>query len=315
VLALAPTPGSNTADPATWTCGATNPQWAASQNSPNYVNGGSRWRCLNYGQELYWNLDQNFDAPDVGNNQPQTTSNTDLTYQHQFRSGLSLKFTTYYKREFAVPAFALINQVLNAQGVPVSQVFGVDNVGLNKTSGLEFGLQTADHPTGFAGYLSATYTNVLDSVPPLVASEDRLPLIPTASLILGDVYRAGYVSPFVTNVGFQYKFKNGFRINPVLSYDRGFPIGVGNLVASTNPLTGNYANLPQSNLNPPTLSGYTGITGAFNATNYVDRSPTRTSQRRAARRKRQRRAASCRVRGSIPTSRSSTRINGTPLVC
>jgi hypothetical protein len=269
VLSLAPTPGTNTSDPATWTCGATNPQWAASQSAANYAGGGSRWQCKTYGQELYWELDQNFDAPDVGNNQPQTTSNTDLTYQHQFKNGLSAKLTTYYKREFNVPAFSIISQVLNAQGVPISQVFGVDNVGINKTSGVEFGLQTADKPTGFAGYVSATYTNVIDSVPPLVASEDSLPLIPSASLILGDEYRAGYVSPFVINLGVQYKTHNGFRINPVLSYDRGFPIGVGNTIASASPF-GGYANLPQSNLNPPALAGYTGITGSFNATNYVD---------------------------------------------
>jgi hypothetical protein len=270
VLGLAPTPGTNTADPSTWTCGSgTNPQWAASQSSPNYVPGGSFFRCHTYGQQLFWLLDQNHDAPDVGNNEPQTTSNTDLTYQHQFKNGMALKFTSYYKREFAVPAFALISQVLNPQGVPITQVFGVNNVGINKTSGLEFGLQSADHPTGFLGYVSATYANVIDSVPPLVSGEDELPLIPTASLLLGDTYRAGYVSPLVINLGAQYKFHNGFRINPVLTYDRGYPIGVGNLKASTDPF-GGFANLPQSNLNPPTLSGYNQITGAFNATNYVD---------------------------------------------
>jgi hypothetical protein len=262
----------NTADPATWTCGSGfNPQWAASTTAANFnaAKGGSFFRCANYGQQLYWQNDQNFDAPDVGNNQPQTTSNTDLTLQHQFRNGLSLKFTGYYKREFAVPAFALISQVLNAQGAPTSQVFGVDNVGINKTSGAEFGLQTADRPSGFTGYLSATYTNVIDSVPPLVGSEDQLPLIPAASLVLGDTYRAGYVSPFVTNIGIQYKTRSGFRINPILSYDRGFPIGVGNYIASADPF-GGYANLPQSNINPPILSGFQGVTGAFNATNYVD---------------------------------------------
>jgi hypothetical protein len=70
-------------------------------------------------------------------------------------------------------------------------------------------------------------------------------------------------------LGVQYKTHNGFRINPVLSYDRGFPIGVGETVAASSPF-GGYANLPQSNLEPPILSGYSSITGTFNATNYVD---------------------------------------------
>jgi hypothetical protein len=270
VLNLAPTPGTNTANPATWTCGSgQNPQWAASQTSPNYSAPGSFFRCNTYGQQLFWLLDQNHDAPDVGNNSPQTTSNTDLTYQHQFKNGMSLKFTSYYKREFDVPLFALISQILNPQGVPITQVFGINNAGINKTSGVEFGLQTADRPTGFAAYVSATYANVISSVPPLVASEDLLPLVRPQSLILGDTYRAGYISPFVVNLGAQYKTHNGFRINPVLSYDRGYPIGVGNLIATINPF-GGYSNLPQSNLNPPNLAGFNGITGAFNATNYVD---------------------------------------------
>jgi hypothetical protein len=183
---------------------------------------------------------------------------------------MALKFTSYYKREFNVSASALISQVVNAEGVPITQVFGITNTGINKASGLEFGLQTADRRSGFGGYLSATYTNVISSVQPLVNSEDQLPFIPPESLELQDTYRAGYISPFVVNLGIQYKTHNGFRINPVFSYDRGYPIGVGNLVASTNPLTGLPANLPQSNLNNTTLSGYGGIEGAFNATNYVD---------------------------------------------
>jgi hypothetical protein len=272
VLGLAPTPGTNTADPGTWTCGSGyNPQWAASTTSANYnaAGSGSFFRCKNYGQQLYWLMDQNVDAPDAGNNSPQTTSNTDLTYQHQFRNGLALKFTSYFKREFDVPATALISQVLNQQGVPITQVFSVTNVGINKTTGLEFGLQTADRPSGFAGYLSATYTNIIDSVPPLVGTEDSVPLIPAASLALGDQYRAGFVSPFTMNLGLQYKTRSGFRINPVISYDRGYPIGVGNLVAAANPF-GGYSNLPQSNLVNTPVSGFAAITGAFNATNYVD---------------------------------------------
>jgi hypothetical protein len=108
----------------------------------------------------------------------------------------------------------------------------------------------------------------LNSVPPLVAGEDVLPLVPVASIKLGDLYRAGYVSPFTTRLGVQYKFKNGLRINPVVSYDRGFPTGVGNIIATQYP--GGFANLPQTNINAPTYSGFTGITGSYNATNYVD---------------------------------------------
>ena len=274
-FAIAPTPGSNTADPATWTCGTgLNPQWlvGGNPNAANATNGGTGafFRCRNYAQQVYWDLDQNHDAPDVGNDQPETFSNTDFTYQHLFRNGLSAKVTGYVKRGFNIPAFSLVSQVLNPQGVPISQVFAGDNVGINKTSGVEFSLNTADHPTGLGGYFSATYTNVIDSVPPLVQNEDYLPFIPPASLALGNTYHAGYISPFTLNVGFQYKLRNGIRINPDIRYDRGFPTGVGNIIPSANPLGPGFAGLPQSNLNPPSVYGYTGITGTYNATNYVD---------------------------------------------
>jgi len=273
-FSIAPTPGSNTANPATWTCGSgLNPQWLVGGN-PNAANNnggaGSLFRCANYAQQLYWNLDQNHDAPDVGNDQPETFSNTDLTYQHLFPDGLSAKLTGYFKRGFNIPAFSLVSQVLNPQGVPISQVFAGSNIGINKTSGVEFGLNTADRPIGFTGYFSATYTNVIDSVPPLVQDEDYLPFIPTASLALGNTYHAGYISPFTINVGFQYKLRGGFRINPDLNFDDGYPTGVGNIIPSANPLGAGFAGLPQSNLNPPSVFGYTGISGTYNATNYVD---------------------------------------------
>jgi hypothetical protein len=274
-FSIAPTPGSNTADPSTWTCGTgLNPQWlvGGSPTAPNANNGGtgSFFRCPNYAQQLYWNLDQNHDAPDVGNDDPETFSNTDLTYQHQFRNGLSAKLTGYVKRGFNIPAFSLVSQVLNAQGVPISQVFAGSNIGINKTSGVELGINSAEKPVGFTGYFTATYTNVIDSVPPLVQGEDYLPFIPTASLALGDTYRAGYISPFTSNIGFQYKFRNGIRVNPDLNYDRGYPIGVGNIIPSASPFGTGFAGLLQSNLNPPSIYGYTGITGTNNATNYVD---------------------------------------------
>jgi hypothetical protein len=269
LLTLAPLPGTNTANPATWSCGSGyNAQYLQPGGANASGSGGSFFRCTSYAQQLYWLYDQNFDAPDAGNNTPPINVDKDFTYQHQFKDGTGLRFTTYYDRGFSIPEENIISQILNAQGVPISQVFGVTNLGNKQVTGLELGLTTRDRPVGFTGFLSMTYTNVLNSVPPLVAGEDALPLVPKASIVLGDEFRAGYISPFTTRIGAQYKFRNGFRINPVISYDRGFPTGVGNIIPTQYP--GGYANLPQTNVNPPTYSGFTGVTGSYNATNYVD---------------------------------------------
>jgi Carboxypeptidase regulatory-like domain/TonB dependent receptor len=260
----------NTADPSTWSCGTGfNAKYLVAGGANLSSHGGGFFRCNSYAQQMYYFLDQNNDAPDAGNNIPEQFSNTELAYQHLFHNGWGARFTSYYKRGFSIPQFSLITQVLNSQGVPVSQVFGITNTGINKTTGLEFGLTTPQRAVGLSGYLSATYTNVIGSVPPLVASEDTLPLVPAASVALNNTYRAGYISPFVVNLGLQFRTKTGFKINPILNYDRGYPLGVGNLIATALP-DGTFANLPQTNGNPPTLAGFGGITGAFNATNYLD---------------------------------------------
>jgi Carboxypeptidase regulatory-like domain/TonB dependent receptor len=260
----------NTADPTTWSCGTGfNAKHLLPGGANASANGGGYFRCNSYAQQLYYFLDQNNDAPDAGNNIPEQFSNTELAYQHLFHNGWGARATAYYKRGFNISQFSLISQVLNAQGVPVSQVFGITNTGINKTTGLELGLTTPQRAVGLSGYLSATYTNVIGSVPPLVGSEDVLPLVPAASVALNNTYRAGYVSPFVVNMGLQFRTKSGFKINPILNYDRGYPFGVGNLIATALP-DGTFANLPQTNANPPIVAGFGGISGAFNATNYVD---------------------------------------------
>lgn len=254
-------PIGNTADPTTWTCGSgLNTKYAAT---------GNFFRCTSYAQQLYWSYDQNNDAPDVGNNIPPTQNNFDLGYQHQFRSGWGARLTGYFKRGYNVPAFAIVSQQFNPiTGSPTQTIFSVNNVGVNKTSGIEAGLTTPDKAVGFSGFLSATYTNAITSTPPLVGGENALPTISKASLVLGDTYRAGFISPFVVRVGGTYRTKSGFHINPVIGYDRGFPIGVGNIVATQ--VGTSYFNLPQTNLVNTKYSGYQGITGAANATNYVD---------------------------------------------
>ncbi|HZO95261.1 MAG TPA: TonB-dependent receptor [Candidatus Baltobacteraceae bacterium] len=259
----------NTADPATWTCGT---GYNARNLVPGDANvsphGGGYYRCANYAQELYWAFDQNFDAPDVGNNYPETFNQTELTYQHQFSNGWGTRLTGYYKRGFDIPAFNIISQTI-AAGVITSEVFGVTNVALNKTSGVEFGLTTPDRPVGWSGYLSATYNNVIDSVPPLIASEDTLPLVSKASIELGNTYRAGYVSPLSLNLGANYRTRTGWRINPIITFDNGYPTGAGNLLATQLP-NGQVLNLPNTNLNPSEYSGFLGQTGPGNSPNFVD---------------------------------------------
>lgn len=237
------------------------------------ANPAGLFKCANYAQQLYWLYDQNFDAPDLGGAQEQIASNYSFTYQHQFNNGFAAKLTPFYKLSTGLPSFALLSETTNpVTGAILSEVFSANNNGINRTTGVEFGLTTPEKKYGLDGFFSATYQNVLTTAPPLITGEDSLPIITSGSLSLGNVYRAGYVSPFVARVGAEYKTRFGLRINPVLQYDIGYPFSVGDLIASRSPVDGAFANIPQVNVGPgrTTIPGFNGATGGALATNFVD---------------------------------------------
>ena len=266
-------PGTNTADPTTWTCGS-------GLNSARLLKGGANasgkgggyFQCTNYAQQLFWQYDQNFDAPDVGNGMAPTYNNYDASYQHLFKDGVGLKATGFYRLSTGLPGFFVLQQKTDpTTGAILYQVFSVNNNALQKTSGLELNLTTPERANGFAGFFSATYQNAISSVPPLLPGEDVLPLVTTESFQLGDTYRAGFLSPFVFDLGGTFR-KGGFHITPDVQFNAGYPTGVGNLVAYNGLINGKAYNVPQTNLGgaQPTVDGYGGVTGAPVATNYVD---------------------------------------------
>ncbi|MGH7754839.1 MAG: TonB-dependent receptor domain-containing protein, partial [Vulcanimicrobiaceae bacterium] len=223
--------------------------------------------CQNYAQQLYWLYDQNFDAPDLGAALPAIYSNYDFSYSHQFNNGFAFKVTPFYKLGVHLPSFALVTSL--AAG---AAVFTVNNEGINRTTGVEFGLTSPDRPYGLSGFLTATYQNVLGSTPPLVGGEDALPINGSGSLGLGDVYRAGYVSPFSTRIGFEYKMRNGLSIIPIIQYDRGYPFNIGNTIASSCLINGAFHNVQQVNFGcgVTQIPAYQAQTGTAASTNYYD---------------------------------------------
>ncbi len=225
--------------------------------------------CQNYAQELYWLYDQNGDAPDLGGALPSIYNNYDFSYAHQFKGGYALKITPFYKQGTDLASFALVKSLASG-----SFVFTVNNQGINKTSGVELGLNTPDRAVGFSGFLTATYQNVIGSTPPLGGGEDSLPVNGSGSLTLGDTFRAGYISPVVVRIGGDYKFKNGFRIGPTLQFNNGYPYSIGTMVPSSCPLTadGLFANVTQVNFGCAVtpVGGFEGQGGTNISTQYYD---------------------------------------------
>lgn len=231
--------------------------------------------CQNYASQLFWFGDQNNDAPDIGATLPTIFSNYDFTYQHQFGNGFGMRVTPFIRNATGVPSFSFVSeQISPTTGQFLGGVFTTNNLGVNKTTGLEFGLTSPDKPVGLSGFFTATYQNVLDSTPPLLSGENNLPAIQSSSLLLHNVYRAGYVSPLQARLGVTYRSPFGLHITPVLNYDRGYPYTIGNLTPSILPVGGVNANIPQVNFpggsGRTQIPGFNGTQGIPAATNFAD---------------------------------------------
>ena len=194
--------------------------------------------CVDYADQLYWATQ--LVARGTAILQPlvpETFNNFDASYTHQFKQGVGIKVSPFYRRGYNVQALsqtpkldATGNPLLNAQGGLLLNPAIATNNGIERSTGVEF-LLTKDADIGFSGQLAMTYINELTNSIPLSTQENVFPNIPLASLALGHVYRAGFVSPFVATAIGQYAFKSGFRINTALSYNKGYPLGTGTLAA------------------------------------------------------------------------------------
>ncbi len=207
--------------------------------------------CLNYGDELFWANQNNIEGTPIQPAAPETFNNYDFSISHQFANGLAVKLTPFYSQGYNAIAQAQLPR-LDATGNPLKDLNGnvlyappiTTNLGISKKTGVEF-LLTKESAYGFSGQVSATYINELTNVPPLSASEDFFPTIPLASLLLGNVYRVGFLTPFQATGALQYKTHSGFRINPVITYNRGYPIGNGTITQKI--INGTAYNIPNTN--------------------------------------------------------------------
>jgi TonB dependent receptor/Carboxypeptidase regulatory-like domain len=206
--------------------------------------------CPNYGDQLFSEY-QAITGPPVQPIKPETFTSYDFSYSHEFPDDVAIKVTPFYTR-----GYDIVDQVSNVVGVnPTTNapIFGpalATNDGNERTSGVEF-LLTRESQYGFSGQVAATYLNKFSNVPPLSRSEDFFPTIPSASLALGDQYRVGYLSPFQATLAFEYKSRGGLRINPQITYQRGYPYNPGNSTATY--INGVPYNLPLTNVTGPTV--------------------------------------------------------------
>ncbi|HTD35835.1 MAG TPA: TonB-dependent receptor [Candidatus Elarobacter sp.] len=223
--------------------------------------------CANYADQLYWENQTLLGIP-ITPLKPVTFNNFDFSYSHLFPHQLSVKVTPFYNKSYN--QFALTSQPLVHNGVPVldpngNPVLGpsiASNLGKSQIMGTEF-LLTKEAAYGLSGSLSLTYQNEFSNVVPTSPNEDFFPSVPPASLQLGNLYRVGYLSPFVGALALQERTHTGWRINPVVYYNHGYPISPGLITANT--VNGTPYNLPNTN-----VTNSSQLNGAGGADRYVD---------------------------------------------
>jgi hypothetical protein len=124
------------------------------------------------------------------------------------------------------------------------------SVGKNTTTGLSVEYTLPERRQGLTGFVSLSYVNEFTTTPPAGDNpygQDFSPIILPQSIAAGDLYRAGFVSPFAGRLGLSYKTLGGFRINPVINVTSGYPYGSG-LLTPIILNNGVATNVPNTNV-------------------------------------------------------------------
>ena len=239
---------------------------AGAPNPAMYCGVLANQRCANYADQLFWENQLTFAGVPIEPIKPETFSNWEMSYSHQFSGNVGLRVTPFYRRGYDALAFVAQPRT-NTQGQVIRDANGnlvllpptSTNLGMERTAGVEL-LLTKDDAYGFSGHVAVTYVNGFSNVIPTSPSEDFFPSIPTPSVKLGNLYRIGYIPPLSASAAIQYKWHSGFRVDPVFQYEGGYPLGSGLLTAYQ--WNGMLGNVPNTNgTSPGALGGSTGAPG------------------------------------------------------
>jgi len=180
--------------------------------------------CRSYADQLYWLIrDAKYPVSGVsGPLQGSTFTNWDATYSRDLGRGFAGSITPFYRRGYdVVEATNDVVGISGTTGLPIIGPTTYSNLGIQKATGVE-ALITKETRGGLSGQLSLTYLNQLGSEPPGF-------YVPTTSVLLGNVYRSSLFSAVQSTLALNYRTKQGWRVNPVITYHSGYPYGVGTL--------------------------------------------------------------------------------------
>jgi len=178
--------------------------------------------CGNYADQLYW-LTRDYRFGSASLEQPlvgATFTNIDLSWAHEFKDGAAFKLTPFYRRGYnVIEQTAEIIGFNYQNGEPVFGDVAYSNLGIQKATGIE-ALYNKELPLGISMQVGATYISQFGNEPPGT-------YLQPAALALGVTYRSPDLSPFQLNAAFNWKNSHGWRIDPVIYANAGYPYGAG----------------------------------------------------------------------------------------
>jgi outer membrane receptor protein involved in Fe transport len=196
--------------------------------------------CANYADELYNAWWKGYGIDPYSHPAAQQSDSYDLSYEHQLARNTSVKLTGYYRRDYDV----IVNQQqvsISPTGAVIPGTTSVTNNGRAETTGLEFSLNR-QIAQGLSGQLNVTYINQFLNY---LSSNAFRPSVSPALLATGAMVHPPYLSPLTLTASADYNRK-GWRVNPILEFIRGYPVGIWN--DSPALINGKPVFIPNTNL-------------------------------------------------------------------
>jgi hypothetical protein len=195
--------------------------------------------CANYYDQLYNAWWKGYGLNPYNFTRPQQSDSFDFSYERQLSQASGVKVTFYDRRDYNVIVDS--QQVTIVQGTVEPGTTAITNDGKAQTAGLE--LQGYQYlARGLSVIVNATYINQFVNY---ISSDAFRPSVDPAFLATGEMFHPSYFSPLTLTATLDYR-KNGWRIDPIVSYNRGYPVGIWG--APPVFLNGVPVNIPNTNL-------------------------------------------------------------------
>ncbi len=195
---------------------------------------------------------------------PQTATNYDASWTHEFADNLELRITPYYRKgeNYVVANTPLLFNLPG--GLPVFGSPREENAGVNENTGVELDVQKSQ-TFGLSGTLSGTYDNTLANY-----NSDFFPSTNNAALALNHFFHVSYLAAVTATLNLAYNTRGGWHFSALMPYESGYRYGVGKMTFVFQPIGPNGSLVPVEVLNTDLAEEDLGASPAQSAYYFTD---------------------------------------------